>query len=88
MPKITESTGASNAAADAEVEDDGARIDVQEPIPGQEPAEQGTDYSAFTVKELVAEIERRNADGADLATTGNKPDLVARLVADDEGEGE
>lgn len=65
--------------------EDGARVDVQEPILPPEEPEPGTDYSAWTVKQLVAEIEARNEKyGADLSTTGNKGDLVARLVEDDE----
>lgn len=69
--------------------EDGARVDVQEPIAVLDQPEEGTDYSAYTVKELVAEIERRNeADGKDLPTTGNKGDLVARLVEDDEADAE
>lgn len=86
MPKITAHGGPSNAAAD-----EGTGVVVQAPIPvaAEEPAEVETvdysiDYSAWTVKQLVAEIERRNEEGASLATTGNKGDLVARLVSDDE----
>jgi hypothetical protein len=42
-----------------------------------------SDYAQLTVKDLVAEIERRNAEGADIPATGNKADLVARLEEDD-----
>lgn len=79
MPKITVHGGASDA-----------RVDVQEPIPvlDETDPDEVVDYSAYTVKELVAEIERRNEAGADLATTGNKGDLVARLVEDDERDAE
>lgn len=61
------------------------RVDVQEPILAPEQAaEPDTDYSNWTVKQLAAEIEARNTKyGTDLATTGNKGDLVARLVEDD-----
>lgn len=43
------------------------------------PAE--TDYTAQTVPELQEELRRR-----DLSTTGNKGELIDRLIADDESD--
>lgn len=95
MPKISQAQGASHEGVIAEHDADlreavepevQERIDVQ----GDDP-EVGTDYSAYTVKQLVSEIEKRNEDrdaDAALATTGNKGDLVARLVEDDERDAE
>jgi hypothetical protein len=48
-------------------------------------------YAAHTVKELKAEIARRNADrpaDAQLADKGNKPALVAVLEQDDRDQAE
>lgn len=57
--------------------------------PDDEP---GSGYEALTKAELVAEIEKRNADRdpageAYLSVTGNKPDLIAALEADDQAQG-
>lgn len=41
-------------------------------------AEAGEDYGSLTVDELREELANR-----DLSTSGNKPDLVARLEEDD-----
>jgi SAP domain len=41
--------------------------------------EEPTGYYALSKPELQAELENR-----DLPTTGNKPDLIARLEEDDE----
>lgn len=98
MPKISAAQGPSNARVDVQ-----EPIAVEGEQPQERPGEgtfhaernvgdapkEGTDYSVFTVKQLVAEIERRNEDDAkDLSTTGNKGDLVARLVEDDEADAE
>lgn len=48
-----------------------------------------TSFDSMKLPELKAEIEKRNADREDdakLSTTGNKGDLVAALVADDEAQ--
>lgn len=51
------------------------------------PLEADVDWSTKTVDELRAEIEKRNADRDDdeieVAPPGNKPELVAAIVADD-----
>jgi hypothetical protein len=101
MPKISSAQGASHAGVIAEHDADLREEDGVQPQerPGEgnfhaerngvDAPEEGTDYSTYTVKQLVAEIERRNADdGKDLSTTGNKGDLVARLVEDDEADAE
>ncbi|MEA5366097.1 SAP domain-containing protein [Amycolatopsis sp., V23-08] len=110
MPKITKALGATNAD---EPVDDGARVDVQEPIlpPDADeeaaPAESEEDgagdgndgqddgvttedehaaqdaearalYEALTVEDLKADLKER-----ELPTTGNKPELVDRLLEDD-----
>lgn len=46
----------------------------------------GPDYSSRTVVELRQLLRKRNEtrpDGEQLALSGNKPDLIARLQADD-----
>lgn len=45
-----------------------------------------TGYDALTIADLKAEIEKRNAvldQDAQIPTSGNKPDLVAALEAND-----
>jgi hypothetical protein len=100
MPKISSAQGASHAGVIAEHDADLREEDGVQPQerPGEgnfhaernwvDAPEEPIDYSTYTVKELVAEIERRNDDGKDLSTTGNKGDLVARLVEDDEADAE
>lgn len=99
MPKISQAQGPSNAAEEGEVVVQEPILTQPQERPGEgefhverngvDTPEPGTDYSAYTVKQLVAEIERRNEDdGKDLSTTGNKGDLVARLVEDDEADAE
>lgn len=98
MAKITTALGPTNAD---EPEDDGARVDVQEPmLPGEpaqdygEPAEDADGqpddgdqqddaralYEEQTVEDLKTELRERNRG---LAVTGNKPELVDRLLKDD-----
>lgn len=74
-----------------EVLDEDAADVNGEPLPPKiadsKPQPEG--YEAATVAEIKAEIDRRNADRkADdqISTQGNKPDLIAALVADDQKE--
>jgi hypothetical protein len=94
MPKITVHGGASNSADESGAWVQEPILPQERPGEGAFHAERNeveeievdevTDYSACTVKDLLAEIEIRNAKGAGLSTSGNKADLVARLVEDDE----
>jgi len=68
MPKTTVYGGATNAAADDEQQTE-ASADVEETA--------GT-YAGWSKAELVTECDERG-----LPKTGNIPDLVARLEADD-----
>jgi hypothetical protein len=100
MPKISKAQGPSNAREEGEVVVQEPILVEPQERPGEhgqfhaernegDAPEEGTDYSAYTVKQLVAEIERRNEDdGKGLSTTGNKGDLVACLVEDDEADAE
>jgi hypothetical protein len=55
---------------------------------GGKSTQDSVDYNSWTVVDLKAEIERRNAEMGDedepLSTTGKKDELVQRLVDDDE----
>ena len=54
---------------------------TEEEIPDDEP------YKAFVVNDLKTEIDSRNEGRPDeekLSSSGNRPELVATLVADDE----
>jgi hypothetical protein len=59
-------------------------------LDGSEP--ESVDYSELSVADLKAEIERRNAEIEDedqhISLSGNKPDLIAALEADDEANEE
>lgn len=72
------------AAAAAPIQDPSADEPVAQPTPAPT-----VDYRAMSKPALQAEVERRNdARGAEeplvqVAGKGNKPDLIAALVADD-----
>jgi hypothetical protein len=55
--------------------------DDQDDDSEDEDEEEGDDYSDLSVDELKAELKER-----DLPTSGNKDDLVQRLVEDDEDD--
>jgi uncharacterized OB-fold protein len=90
MPKVTVHNGPSNESAEpgqpgyvapASTEDtNDATVEATEDN-GEES--EVVDYNDFTVEELKAELKGRERD---LALTGNKPELVARLEADDRAQ--
>lgn len=61
-----------------------ASASVEESQVGDKP-----NYDSLTKEQLVAEIERRNKEYGpeyQMATSGTKADLIARLVEDDQDE--
>lgn len=91
--KLTKTTLVEGVVYDAgtdEADIDGADT-VTADVWDQESSEDGNggDYSDFKAADLKAEIERRNEGrGEDdlIPTTGNKAELIAALVADDEAQ--
>ena len=87
----TEQTIAKPAAIDTslmEVLDEDALDRNQRPLPPKVKSAPGLDD--LTVAELKEEIARRNEgrDEADqISASGNKPDLIAAIAADDNREG-
>lgn len=72
----------------------GALVEASDSIHGKpedetlEGAVVQDNYDELNVAELVAELKRRNdEEGTSLSTTGKKPELIARLRADDEARG-
>lgn len=94
MAKITVHGGPSNDVVDP-LDGDSRLPSTATGEAGQGEAEDQAvvghgDYQARTVKELQAEIRRRNdskaADEERLAVAGSKDELVARLEADDQAQ--
>lgn len=91
MPKITVHSGASNAAAEAElaadqvVSDEG--VSGEDVVTPQDSDDENvvvlvggevTGYETWTKAELIARLEARG-----LATSGNKAELIERLEGSD-----
>ncbi len=62
---------------------DNTPVNGERPEGAPEPADDYDDEKKWTKAALVAEIEKRNDDGAQLAKTGNRSELVERLREDD-----
>ena len=80
MPKISVAGGPSNAAAG-----DGAEVPVEEaqPVGDVNADDEVASYEKLTKPELQAELEQRG-----LPKSGNVPDLIERLEADDAAKAE
>jgi len=76
----TDQLRARQAALAEEAAAIAAELAQSEADAGDEPAQ----YRGLTVEQLRDELRRRNAAGAELKVSGNRPQLIERLVADDQ----
>jgi hypothetical protein len=59
-------------------------VEEEETLEGADSGETDDNYDELTVKDLQAEVDRRNAEeGTSLSREGRKSELVARLREDD-----
>jgi hypothetical protein len=102
MPKISDAGGPSYEGVipehDADLREDGPRVDVQEPIrPQEDPSLGGQFHAGRNAVEQPAAAEDRYAEWSKadlagecerrgLAKSGTVPELTARLQADDDDE--